>query len=171
MVFLVGTPEPRKNLIRTVAAARLAAPDLSLVIVGPKEPIRTLLEGDGRGVHLIGSLSEADLPYVLHGAVLSLYPSLAEGFGLPALESLAAGVPLVTSDRTALPEVVGKAALLVDPESIEAITEAIRSLLDDEHRRCQMIAAGTTRAQELSWEQSARKVLTLYRELAPSRQE
>ena len=169
LVFLVGTPEPRKNLLRTVVAARLAAPDLPLVIIGPRQPIRALLAGDARGVHLIGSLSEEDLPYVLHGAVLSLYPSLAEGFGLPALESLAAGVPLVTSDRTALPEVVGDAGVRIDPESIAAIAQAIRSLLEDEDRRRRLIESGKARARHFSWERSARGVLSLYRELVPSR--
>ncbi|MBP1598700.1 MAG: glycosyl transferase, group 1 [Acidobacteria bacterium] len=169
LIFLVGTPEPRKNLLRTVAASRLAAPDLDLVIIGPKDPIRSLLEGDARGVHLIGSLSEEDLPYVLHGAVLSLYPSLAEGFGLPALESLAAGVPLVTSDRTAVPEVVGEAAVRIEPESIEEIAQAIRSLLGDEDRRRRLVEAGKARAREFSWERSAREVLSLYGELVPCR--
>ena len=166
MVFLVGTPEPRKNLIRTVAAARQAAPDLQLVIIGPREPIMRLLNGDTRGLNLIGSVSDEDLPFVLNGSLLSLYPSLAEGFGLPAIEALAAGVPLVTSNRTALPEVVGNAAVLVDPESVEEIAEAARSLLSDEHRRRQLIESGKTRARELSWEQSARQMLSIYRELA-----
>ena len=167
MVFLVGTPEPRKNLVRTVAAARIAAPNVPLVVVGPREPIRSLLQGDTRGLRLIGSVPEEELPFVLHGAVLALYPSLAEGFGLPAVEALAAGVPLVTSDRTALPEVVGKAAVLVNPESVEAIADAIWNLLNDEHRRRQLVELGKIRAKELSWECSARHVLALYRELVP----
>jgi glycosyltransferase involved in cell wall biosynthesis len=166
MVFVVGTPEPRKNLVRTVAAAKRAAPDLQLVIVGPREPIRRLLNGDTRGLNLIGSLAEEDLPFVLHGALVALYPSLAEGFGLPAVEALAAGVPLVTSNRTALPEVVGNAAVLVDPESVEEIAEAARSLLLDEHRRCEFIELGKARARKLSWEQCARQMLNIYHELA-----
>ncbi len=165
LVFLVGTPEPRKNLMRTVAAARRAAPELPLVVVGPREPIQALLGGDVPGVVLVGSLSDDDLPLVLHGAVLALYPSLGEGFGLPALEAMAAGVPLVTADRTSLPEVVGKAAVLVDPESVEAIADGIRSLLDDGGRRAQLIAEGLARARELSWERAAQQVLALYREL------
>ena len=167
MVFLVGTPEPRKNLIRTIAAARIAAPEVPLVVVGPREPICSLLNGDTHGLRLTGSLAEDELPFVLHGAVLALYPSLAEGYGLPALEALAVGVPLVTSDRTALPEVVGKAAVLVNPESVEAIADAIQSLLNDEHRRRQLVELGKIRAREMSWECAARHVLDLYRELVP----
>ena len=166
MVFLVGTPEPRKNLIRTVAAARLAAPDLQLVIVGPREPIVRLLNGDTQGLNLIGSVAEEDLPFVLNGALLSLYPSLAEGFGLPAVEALAAGVPLVTSNRTSLPEVVGNAAVLVDPKSVDAIAEGTRSLLADDFRRRQLIELGKIRARELSWERCAQQMLSIYQELA-----
>jgi glycosyltransferase involved in cell wall biosynthesis len=166
MVFLVGTPEPRKNLIRTVTAARQASPDLPLVIVGPREPISQLLNGETRGLNLIGSVADEHLPFILQGALVSLYPSLAEGFGLPAVEAMAAGVPLVTSNRTALPEVVGNAAVLVDPESVEEIAEAIRKLRSDEHRRRQLIELGKTRARELSWENCAQKMLGIYRELA-----
>ncbi|MEW6544184.1 MAG: glycosyltransferase family 1 protein [Nitrospirota bacterium] len=166
LVFLVGTPEPRKNLLRTVEAARRAAADLPLVIIGPQEPIRTLLEGNTRGVILVGSLADEDLPLVLHGAEIALYPSLAEGFGLPAVEAMAAGVPLITSDRSSLPEVVGKAAVLVDPESVEEMAHAIRSLLGDTERRAQLVEQGLARARELSWERAAHQVLCLYRELA-----
>jgi glycosyltransferase involved in cell wall biosynthesis len=168
LVFLVGTPEPRKNLLRTVEAARRATPDLPLVIVGPKEPIRALLGGNIERVILIGSLSDEDLPFVLHGARVALYPSLAEGFGLPAVEAMAAGVPLITSNCSSLPEVVGKAAVLVDPESVDEMVHAIRSLLSDQARRAQLIEQGLARARELSWARTASQVLRLYRELASS---
>lgn len=166
LVFLVGSPEPRKNLVRAVTAARQAAPDMPLVIVGPQEPIRTLLGGETQGMILLGSLSDEDLPLVLHGAEAALYPSLYEGFGFPAVEALAAGVPLITSNRSSLPEVVGKAALLVDPESVEAMAEAIHNLLRDAEQRKQYIALGLARARELSWEETARQVLQLYHEVA-----
>lgn len=165
LVCLVGTPEPRKNLVRTVAAARLAAPRMPLVLIGPVEPIRALLGGNLSGVTLVGTLSDADLPHVLRGADCALYPSLYEGFGLPALEAMAAGVPLVTSDRSALPEVVGDAAVLVDPESVEAIAEGLRTLLGDQERRARLVQAGLARARELSWPRAAGQVLGLYREL------
>lgn len=165
LVFLVGTPEPRKNLGRTVAAARRAAAQMPLVIIGPERPIRALLDGETAGVKLVGTLPDEDLSLVLHGAEAALYPSLYEGFGLPAVEALAAGVPLITSDRSALPEVVGKAAVLVDPESVEALAEAIRNLLRDGERRKRCIALGLSRARELSWEETARQVLQLYREI------
>jgi len=78
---------------------------------------------------------------------------------------LAAGVPLITSDRSALPEVVGDAAVLVNPESVEDMAHAIRSLLNDTERRRKLIARGRARAKEFSWEQAARQVLAAYREL------
>jgi glycosyltransferase involved in cell wall biosynthesis len=166
LVFLVGTPEPRKNLQRTVAAARLAAPDLPLAVIGPPESIRTILGSESRGVILPGLVPDADLPLILHGAELALYPSLYEGFGLPALEALAAGVPLITSDRSSLPEIVGNAAVLVNPESVEEIAEAIRVLLADSDRRKRLVELGRIRARELSWDRTAAQVLHLYRALS-----
>lgn len=165
LVFLVGTPEPRKNLRRTVEAARLAAPDLPLVILGRAAPIRSFLGGDQPGVRLPGAIPDADLPLLLRGAELALYPSLYEGFGLPALEALAAGVPLITSDRGSLPEVVGDAAVLVDPESVEAMAHAIRRLRNDTERRARFVERGVARARELSWRRTAEQVLQVYREL------
>jgi glycosyltransferase involved in cell wall biosynthesis len=137
-----------------------------LVVVGPREPICRLLNGDTHGLRLTGSMTEDELPFVLHGAVLALYPSLAEGYGLPALEALAAGVPLITSHCSALPEVVGNAAVLVDPKSIEAIAKAIGDLLEDECRRQRLIQAGKVRASEFSWDRVAAETLALYREIA-----
>ncbi len=166
LVFLVGTPEPRKNLLRTVSAARRAAAHIPLVIIGQQEAMRVGLGNDTRGVILSGPVAEADLPWVLHGAELALYPSLYEGFGLPALEAMAAGVPLITSNRSALPEVVEKAAVLVDPESEDNIEEAIRELLADGDRRQQLIKLGRARARELSWNLAAQHVLQLYHDLA-----
>jgi glycosyltransferase involved in cell wall biosynthesis len=165
LVFLVGTPEPRKNLTRTVEAARRGAPGVPLVIIGPVTLITALLQGHSEGIRCLGSVPDSDLPLVLHGAEVALYPSLYEGFGFPALEALAAGVPLITSDRSALPEVVGNAAVLVNPESVEDMAHAIRSLLNDMERRRLLIAQGRARAKEFSWEQAARQVLAVYREL------
>jgi glycosyltransferase involved in cell wall biosynthesis len=165
LVFLVGTPEPRKNLARTVEAARRGAPGVPLVIIGPVAAITALLQGDSQGIRCLGLIPDTDLPLVLHGAEVALYPSLYEGFGFPALEALAAGVPLITSDRSALPEVVGNAAVLVNPESAEEMAQAIRSLLNDTERRRKLIAQGRARAKELSWDHAARQVLAVYREL------
>jgi glycosyltransferase involved in cell wall biosynthesis len=165
LAFLVGTPEPRKNLARTVEAARRGAPGVPLVLIGPVAAITALLPGDARGIRCLGPVPDADLPQVLHGAEVAVYPSLYEGFGFPALEALAAGTPLITSNRSALPEVVGDAAVLVNPESVEDMAHAIGSLLGDPERRRKLAARGRARAKEFSWGQAARKVLAVYREL------
>ena len=165
LVFLVGTPEPRKNLIRTVAATRRAAPFLPLVIIGPQEPIRILLGNDLQGVRLIGSVPDIDLPLLLRGAEVALYPSLYEGFGLPALEALATGVPLITSNRSAIPEVVKNAAVLVNPESEEELAAAIQELVNNGERRQDLSKQGQARAKELSWGHAAARVMELYGQL------
>lgn len=165
LVFLVGTPEPRKNLVRTVEAARRGAPGVPLVIIGPVAGIKAILQGDSEGIRCLGPIPDKHLPLVLHGAEVALYPSLYEGFGFPAVEAMAAGVPLITSERSALPEVVGNAAWLVNPESVEDMAHAIRSLLNDTEQRRTLIARGRARAKELSWDRAARQVLAVYREL------
>jgi len=165
LVFLVGTPEPRKNLLRTVKAARLGAPDIPLVIIGQQEEIRALLGNDLNGVRLLGSIPDSDLPWVLHGAEVALYPSLYEGFGLPALEALASGVPLITSNTSSLPEVVGDAAIIVNPGSEEEIAESIRGLLSNEDLRRDLTDRGRKRASQFTWDRAAHEVLELYEQL------
>lgn len=165
LVFLVGTPEPRKNLINTVAAARKAAPGLPLALIGPEEPIRTLLAGNSNNAVFIDVVPDAHLPALLSGAQISLYPSLYEGFGLPVIESMACGVPVITSNHGALPEVAGGAALLVDPESVDSIADAISELLNDNVLQDRLKVAGKKRAREFTWQKAAEATLSLYREL------
>jgi alpha-1,3-rhamnosyl/mannosyltransferase len=164
MVFLVGTPEPRKNLIKTVAAARQAAPHLTLVLIGPKKPLKLLLNGDFHNIKFTGIVQEKHLPALLSGARISLYPSLYEGFGLPVLESMACGVPVITSRKGAIPEVAGDAALLVDPEDVGDIAGAISQLLNDDVLQNRLKTAGKNRAAGFTWQKAAEETLSLYRE-------
>jgi glycosyltransferase involved in cell wall biosynthesis len=164
-IFLVGTPEPRKNLKRTIEAAMKAAPDIPLVLIGPPEPLRKLL-GQTTGKLLFpGIVPDDHLSALLSGALISFYPILYEGFGLPVLESMACGAPVITSDRGSLPEVAGGCALIVDPEDVDAIADAISRLLHDGDLRKTLIREGKARAASFTWQKAAIKTLELYRDL------
>lgn len=165
LVFLVGSPEPRKNLRRTVEAARLGAPELPLALIGPREPLRRELGSYSESVVFTGIVHEHHLPTILAGAQISLYPSLYEGFGLPVLESMAAGAPVVASDRGSIPEVAGTAAILVDPEDVEALAHAISNLVQNEALRERLRQEGRRRAARFTWRKAAQETLALYREL------
>jgi alpha-1,3-rhamnosyl/mannosyltransferase len=105
---------------------------------------------------------ERDLPALYAGAGGFVFPSLWEGFGLPVLEAMAAGVPVVASRRGALPEIAGEAALLVEP-GVEPLADALGQLLGDPGLRCRLGEAGARRAQAFSWERTARETLAVYR--------
>lgn len=165
LIFLVGTPERRKNIARTVEAFRKVVSDYKLVLIGHQKPLEKLLGGDTHDIIYTGFVQEDHLPAVLSGAVLSLYPSLYEGFGLPVLESMACGVPVITSNRGSLPEIAGGAAIIVDPEDVDSISGAISGLMEDESLRNHLKVMGKKRASEFTWQKTATETLSLYREL------
>ena len=119
---------------------------------------------DGQ-VRFVGPVPEADLPALYGGATVFVFPSLWEGFGLPVLEAMAAGAPVVASDRGALPEVTGGAALHVDPTP-EPLAEALGQVLADAALRDRLRAAGLARAAQFSWERTAKETLAVYRAAA-----
>ncbi len=174
----LGTLEPRKNVERLieaydrVRAQRRSLPQLVLVgklgwkSEGILETIRAK-RGDGDVVHA-GYVERREAVLLLRGASACLYPSLYEGFGLPVLEAMAAGTPVVTSDGSALPEVVGDTGLLVDPYDVESIASAIHSLLDDEPAARQRADNARLRAQGMTWDESAAKLERVYRDLTGS---
>ena len=151
-VLAVGTLEPRKNLERLVRAwTRVPADGRGehvLALVGPRgwedEPI--LRAAHEAGAVLLGHVDDDVLHRLYAGATAFAYPSLAEGFGLPVLEAMAAGAPVLTSDRSSLPEVAGDAALLVDPTDEGAIASGLRRLLEDSALRDDLRARGSARA-------------------------
>jgi glycosyltransferase involved in cell wall biosynthesis len=153
-VLAVATLEPRKNLARAVEAARLAGVELR--VVGAR--------GWG-GVDVpgwVGEIPDSELAALYRGARCLVYPSLYEGFGLPVLEAMACGAPVVTSRGTAMEEVAGDAAVLVDPQDVSAIAEGIR---EAQARRDELVALGLSRARVFTWERAADSVEALWREL------
>ncbi len=175
-LFSLGRLNRRKNLGTLLRAyAALRAPgraDLSLVIGGKadhgvEELVRGFRESrQSSSVRWVGLIPDADLPAFYAGATCFVYPSLFEGFGLPLLEAMACGCPVVSSDRTACPEVVGAAGLLVDPEDVTAIAAAIARVLDDEALRADLRDRGLARSRLFTWGESARRTLAVLREAA-----
>lgn len=173
-VLFVGTLEPRKNLRGLIEAmALLAGRELDLVLVGPEgwnEDVAALLarlEGTGIGVHALGFLAPDELPPLFAGCAAFCFPSLREGFGMPVLEAMAHGAPVVTSSGTATAEVAGDDALLVDPEDHEAIAKALARILDDRALADDLRARGRARAAAYSWERTADLTAAAYAEVAP----
>jgi len=129
---------------------------------GSTELLRELaLHGPGEIV-LTGAVSAEDLDALFRGADLFVYPSTYEGFGLPVLEAMARGIPLVASSASALPEVFGDAAVGVDPSSVPAIADAIQRVLGDEQLRGELVQKGLARAETFSWDRTAEATLQVY---------
>jgi glycosyltransferase involved in cell wall biosynthesis len=174
-VLAVGSIQPRKNLGRLVRAysalrrARGRSNLPQLVLVGKKawlygETLRAIeAEGVGDAVVLTGYVSEGDLPALYSGALCFAYPSYFEGFGLPPLEAMSCGAPVLTGNLTSLPEVVGDAGLTVDPFDTEALADALARLIDDAALRADLRARGLHRARGFDWRDTARMTLKVYR--------
>jgi glycosyltransferase involved in cell wall biosynthesis len=167
----VGVLQPRKNLPRLVRAYNRIARGIPhrLVLVGKEgwagEALQQAISEapPGREPIFTGYVPDADLPALYAGADLFVYPSLYEGFGLPPLEAMACGTPVITSNTSSLPEVVGDAGVMVDPLDTEALADAIVSLLNDERRRNELAEAGPKRAAQFTWDRTARETVEVYR--------
>lgn len=178
-VLFVGTLEPRKNIVGLIEAYRLLAADWprgagelpALVIAGAKgwyyQDVYQTVERAGLmdRVFFPGYVPADELPYLYNAATLFVYPSLYEGFGLPPLEAMACGTPVVTSDRSSLPEVVGDAGVLVNPDEPAAIAQALRVLLVDEEMRRALAEKGRRRAASFSWRRAAQETTAVYRQV------
>jgi glycosyltransferase involved in cell wall biosynthesis len=169
-VLYVGSNKPHKNLGRLIEVwARLQPRPMPLVIAGawdaryPEPRQRAVALGLENEVRWLGPVPEPELPPLYGGAFLFVFPSLYEGFGLPVLEAMACGTPVVCSNSSSLPEVAGAAALLVDPMSTEALAGTVRLALEDESLRQEMSEKGLKQAQRFSWLQTAQRTLEVYR--------
>ena len=170
-ILAVGTVQPRKNygrLIQALARLRAQRHDVDLVIVGGRgwleDPIyETIRTTDMRDhVHFTGFADDADLPALYSEAVCVAVPSLYEGFGIPVLEGMACGTPVVTANVSSLPEVAGDAALTISPTDLDALTDALERLLTDSALRTQLIRRGLERVKQFTWEASALQLLRVY---------
>lgn len=177
-ILSVCTLEPRKNLERLLDAFKNLPADIQnkyqLVLVGKsgwnnqvlKSTIKSLSRAKSRDqkskIIETGYVSDSELPYLYSGAELFVYPSLYEGFGLPPLEAMACGCPVIVSGNSSLPEVVGDAGVLVDATNVNDLTKAMAGLLTDEKRRLVLREKGLVQAKKFSWKDSALKIIDLF---------
>ena len=170
-ILSVGTVQPRKNygrLIQALARLRAHGHDVDLVIVGGRgwleDPIYETIRTTGMQdhVHFTGFADDTDLPALYSEAACVAVPSLYEGFGIPVLEGMACGTPVITSDVSSLPEVAGDAALTVTPTNLDALTGALERVLTDTSLRAELIQRGLERVQQFTWDKSAEQLQGIY---------
>jgi len=177
-IIYVGSERPRKNLDRLFEAfARLRKefPELLLVKVGVAGRAREYRQEIMRkldrlritqAVIFVEYVSELDLAYYYSSAALLAYPSLYEGFGFPPLEAMACGCPVVTSNTSSLPEVVGEAGIMFNPLDTDSLVEVMRQVLTDSKLRDDMVTKGLEQAKQFSWERTARETQEVYNKVA-----
>lgn len=176
-ILAVGNLQPRKNLLRLVQAfaktMKKSTQDCQLVLVGKAQwkesDIYTCIEENGLTDNVVftGYVSDEDLIVLFNKTILFAYPSLYEGFGLPVIEAMACGAPVLTSNVTSIPEVAGDAAILVDPLNTDEIADGLHKILTDPDLRKALIDKGMERDKVLSWDSCARATLASYRAALP----
>jgi len=170
-LMYVGRPLPHKNLGRLIEAfgqLQKDRPDLQLVLAGKKDVLYQRFEDQARKQELkniifTGFISEGQLRWLYENCAAYVFPSLSEGFGLPGLEAMAQGAPVVSSNATCLPEVYGPAAHYFDPLSVDDMATKISEVLDDSKLRAKLITAGHKQAAKYSWRHMAEQTLEVYR--------
>ncbi len=177
-ILSVGSIQPRKNLPRLIAAygillrERPAAKLPRLVLVGKHawlygETLRAISKNRIETLTVLtGYVPDSDLPALYSGATCFIYPSYFEGFGLPPLEAMTCGTPVIAGNRTSLPEVIGDAGILVDPFNEAEIARAIKEVVDNPQLRSELRAKGIKRAAQFTWPETARKTLEVYGQVA-----
>jgi alpha-1,3-rhamnosyl/mannosyltransferase len=173
-VLFVGCIEPRKNIAGLLRAWQALPEEIrreaNLVIAGPfgweSGNMRTLLTGGAAGIKYLGYVAEADLPGLFAGAAAFVYPSFYEGFGLPVAQAMAAGVPVITSNRSCLPEVVGDAGICVDPDFSDNLTAAMYDVLTQPSLAGKLKDLGLIRARRFQWNSSAAESIAFFHTVA-----
>jgi glycosyltransferase involved in cell wall biosynthesis len=173
-VLAVGNIQPRKNLVRLVEAFNVLVHgrghDLDLVIVGPRhfraEDIVAAAAPVADRVHFTGYVTDRQLAACYRRSAIYVFPSLYEGFGLPAIEAMAHGTPIACSNAGSLPEVCGDAAVLFDPLSVESMVDAVDRILSDGELRKRLIAAAAARVGQFDWKRTAKETLAVYRSVS-----
>jgi glycosyltransferase involved in cell wall biosynthesis len=173
-LLFVGCIEPRKNVPNMIRAYRKLPDgirrDSELVIAGPfgwaSDEVREMLGSSGPNVRYLGYVPEADLPGLTRAAAALVYPSYYEGFGLPAAQAMACGTPVIASNTSCLPEVIGEAGLLVDPDSVEELGAAMERILADSELARKLADLGRARAAAFHWADHAARSLDFFHEVA-----
>jgi len=168
-IFYLGNLEPRKNVETLISAfARVPSERLQLIIAGGQawkfKKIYRLWQASAAKdrIKFLGYVDAADKPALYAAAKIFVYPSIYEGFGLPPVEAMASGCPVITSANSSLVEAVGEAGLLVDPNNISELAEIIRQLLADSQLRASLAAKGLEHAKQFNWEEAARNILAVF---------
>ena len=171
-ILTVSSLDPRKNLLNLITAVKkIKFKDSKLIIVGSKNKIfankqmDTLMNSDP-DIVFTGRISDMELVGLYKNARLFIYPSFYEGFGLPPLEAMACGCPVIVSETASLPEVCGDAAYYINPFSIESITDGINKVLTDENLRQGLIQRGLIRSKLFNWEMAAKEHLQIFQEFS-----
>jgi len=172
-IFSVGSIEPRKNLIGLLKAYQLLDENLKkeykLVLAGFKgwqnKEIMEIINNNKDTIHYLGHISDKELAKTYNLASIFVYPSFYEGFGIPPLEAMACGTPVIASNRSSIPEVCGDAILYVDPDDTSDITNKIKTLIADENLQKVLVDKGLKKAKEYSWDKSTQAHLKIIKEL------
>jgi alpha-1,3-rhamnosyl/mannosyltransferase len=171
MLLFVGAIQRRKNVIRLVEAFEAVAPGWKLVLAGSfgfgaEEALHRIEQSPRKNdIQVLGYVSDLALEDLYRRASVFAFPSLDEGFGMPLLDAMARGVPVLTSNVSAMPEVAGDAALLVDPSDVASVSEGLWKLTNDSSLRADLTRKGLKRSAEFSWEKAVEGTWNVYQEL------